>query len=107
MSGGYKHGIEFRYMFKIIVRAGHTPGSFWRMPTDLESWTPDMKDGMIARDGKVVAVSAFSAPLIYWKEMDTEVDRIFGDDPKGAEQRWATRKHARTQDVVVPHPMGH
>lgn len=47
--------------------AGKVTGSFWRMPTDLVSFTPNMEFGMKAVDGKVVPVSVNELPdPSYW-----------------------------------------
>lgn len=43
-----RHGGERWGMGPVVVIAGHVPGSFWRMPTDARSFTPDMEHGMAA-----------------------------------------------------------
>ena len=37
------------------------PGTFWRMPTDMKSWTEDMEYGPGVVDGKVVDWDARTA----------------------------------------------
>jgi hypothetical protein len=42
----------------VVLVAGKDPRTFWRMPTDLASWTADMEFGMGVVDGRIVAWSA-------------------------------------------------
>jgi hypothetical protein len=43
---------------EVVVIPGKDPKTFWRMPTDLKTWTEDMRYGMGLVDGRLVAWQA-------------------------------------------------